>query len=138
MVKSIGGDEDMIIASLLHDTKEDTDATLEQIEALFGRRVMILVEMLTDVSQPTDGNRAVRKEIDRQHTARASGEAKTIKLADLISNVTSIVAEDPDFARVYLKEKTKLLEVLTEGHPRLYQHAVTLVAQSKQELGLRS
>ena len=46
-----------------------------------------LVDCLTDVSKPSDGNRAVRKEIDRQHLAKASPKAKTIKLADLIDKL---------------------------------------------------
>jgi (p)ppGpp synthase/HD superfamily hydrolase len=56
----------------------------------FAKEVVALVEMLTDVSKPEDGNRAVRKEIDRQHTALASPEGKTIKLADLIDNTQSM------------------------------------------------
>ena len=64
-----------------------------------------LVDDLTDVSKPQDGNRATRKELDRQHTAKASPDAKTIKLADLISNSRSIMKDDPNFAKVYMKEK---------------------------------
>jgi hypothetical protein len=75
--------------------------------------------MLTDVSRPEDGNRAARKAIDLAHTAKASPAAKTIKLADLIDNTRSIVERDPDFAKVYLQEKARLLEVLQEGDPTL-------------------
>jgi len=52
----------------------------------FGFAIADLVEQLTDVSVPEDGNRAIRKEIDRQHSARATAEDQTIKLADLIDN----------------------------------------------------
>ena len=95
---------------------------------------MMLVRDLTDVSKPEDGNRAVRKEIDRQHTAQASPQAKTIKLADLISNTVSIVEHDPKFARIYLKEKALLLEVLTEGDPTLYAMATKLLIWAEAEL----
>jgi hypothetical protein len=83
----------------------------------------MLVEQLTDVSRPEDGNRAKRKAIDRAHTAKASPEAKTIKLADLIDNTRSIVELDPGFAKIYLVEKVLLLEVLQEGDAGLWEMA---------------
>ena len=94
IVQTVAHTEVMLAAALLHDTVEDTDATMDEIRRLFGHEVADLVEMLTDVSVPTDGNRAVRKAIDLAHTARASAAGKTIKLADLISNTQSIVAND--------------------------------------------
>lgn len=124
----------MIAAALCHDLAEDTGITLEFIELNLGKEVAVLVEMLTDISKPEDGNRAKRKEIDRQHTAKASPEAKTIKLADLISNSRSIVKHDKDFARVYIKEKELLLEVLTEGDATLYATAKQIVEDAKKEL----
>jgi hypothetical protein len=74
---------------------------------------------LTDVSKPEDGNRAERKALDREYIANATPDAKTIKLADIISNCSSIIKHDPEFAKVYLEEKRLLLEVLTEGDERL-------------------
>src|SRR4026209_2713188 len=41
-------DPDMIIAALLHDTVEDTDATFEEIEKRFGATVAGYVRELTD------------------------------------------------------------------------------------------
>lgn len=116
-------DKHMQIAALLHDVVEDTKVTLEQLCDAFGEIVATYVEQLTDVSKPEDGNRAARKAIDLAHTAKASPQAKTIKLADLISNSRSIVERDPEFAKVYLAEKRALLEVLREGDPVLYQIA---------------
>ena len=84
LVASVTDDPEMLAAAWLHDTVEDTPATLDDIEAEFGTPVAELVEELTDVSRPGDGNRVVRKQIDRRHTAQASGRAKTVKLADLI------------------------------------------------------
>lgn len=126
----------MLCAALLHDSVEDTDVTHEDIVYEFGEWVAELVENLTDVSKPEDGNRAQRKEIDRQHTAQAHYEAKTIKLADLISNSKSICEHDKDFAKVYIKEKELLLEVLTEGDPTLYAQAKDIVEKAKKELGI--
>lgn len=106
---------EMRAAALLHDVVEDTQVSIELIHLTFGATVADYVEQLTDVSKPEDGNRAVRKALDREHTAQACPEAKTIKLADLISNTRSIVERDPVFAVTYLAEKRQLLEVLHEG-----------------------
>ncbi len=118
--------EDMLIAAMLHDVVEDTQVPLSVIHTEFGSIVAGYVEQLTDVSKPEDGNRAIRKAIDLAHTAQASQEAKTIKLADLISNTRSFVARDPEFAKTYLAEKRNLLEVLKEGDPVLYGIAYKL------------
>lgn len=119
---------EMVAAAWLHDTVEDTNATIEDIRNKFGVIVSAYVYMLTDVSKPEDGNRAVRKEMDRIHLSSAHPEAKTIKLADLIDNSRSIITHDPRFARVYMKEKEALLEVLKEGDAKLYKIAVAIVA----------
>lgn len=129
IVWSVLPDEEFMAAALLHDVLEDTDTKPNQIQQEFGNHVLDLVLQLTDISKPEDGNRAVRKAMDRDHLRRACPRAKTIKLADLISNTDSIVEHDPDFAIVYMKEKSLLLEVLTEGNQTLYQAAVERVYQ---------
>jgi (p)ppGpp synthase/HD superfamily hydrolase len=123
IVRTVPHTKAMLIAAVIHDTVEDTAVTFNDIRNHFGEEVMSLVMQLTDVSDLTMGSRAIRKEIDRQHTAKASAEAKTIKLADLISNTASIVEHGKDFAKVYLPEKARLLEVLTEGDATLYEKA---------------
>lgn len=127
----------MLCAALLHDTVEDTEVLLDDIKREFGDWVSELVENLTDVSVPEDGNRAQRKEIDRQHIELAHYEAKTIKLADLISNSKSICEHDKDFAKVYIKEKELLLEVLKEGDETLWNQANHIVQKAKIELGIK-
>lgn len=52
-----GMDIDSVLAGVLHDTVEDTDATLEQIEALFGGDVAFLVDGVTKVSKARAGMR---------------------------------------------------------------------------------
>lgn len=118
-----GTRQEVIAAAFLHDVVEDTSVTNETIRQLFGDEVANLVAEVTDVSKPEDGNRRFRKELDRKHLAGASAEGQSIKLADLIDNTKSIVTNDPHFSRVYLKEKTLLLEVLVKGHPKLYEMA---------------
>jgi len=128
LVSCVPHTPEMLAAAWLHDTVEDTGVSLGLIEAEFGTEVAGLVEMLTDVSHAHDGLRAHRKAKDREHTAKASPAAKTIKLADLIDNTRSIVARDPEFAKVYMAEKALLLEVLTEGDATLFENAHALVA----------
>ena len=128
IVATVPHTPEMLAAALLHDTVEDTGVTIETIRAEFGAVVAGLVADLTDVSTPGGGNRAIRKGIDLAHTASASPQAKTIKLADLLSNTASIVAHDPGFARVYLKEKAAMLEVMTDGDATLLARAKATLA----------
>ena len=128
LLKQVVDDPEMHAAALLHDVVEDTPVSIKEIKDEFGPRVAALVSDLTDVSKPEDGNRAARKELDRQHSAQASPEAQTIKLADLISNSKSIMEHDPKFAKVYMREKTALLEVLVQGHPTLHKQASDIVS----------
>lgn len=123
LVASVTQDEPTIAAAYLHDVVEDTDVTLDEVEAAFGPDVAELVENLTDISRPTDGNRAQRKALDREHLARARPEAKTVKLADIIHNANDIAQHDAGFGRVYIREAEALLKVLKEGNAVLYQRA---------------
>jgi (p)ppGpp synthase/HD superfamily hydrolase len=105
----------MIVAAWLHDVVEDTSYTLDDIEKQFGPIVRSYVFWLTEISKPEDGNRAVRKAIDRAHFASAPPDVQTIKYADLISNTKTIAKYDPNFAKVYMREKKDLIEVMNKG-----------------------
>ena len=138
LVASVTDDKAMIAASWLHDTVEDTPATFEDLEREFGTDVMKLVKELSDVSKPGDGNRAMRKAIDRQHLSGASPRAKTIKLADIIDNCEDICRHDPKFGKVYLFEMQALLEVLQEGNQSLYGRAVKKMVDFEKKLSIVS
>lgn len=129
LVRSVPHTEEMLAAAWLHDTVEDTPTTLGDIDSHFGPKVAELVRMLTNVSHAEDGNRFERKNRDRRHSAGASPQAKTIKLADLIDNTRSLLDYDSHFAQTYLIEKQRLLEVLTEGDPTLWRQASHIVEQ---------
>ena len=43
-------DAESVIAAILHDTVEDTDATLQEIESMFGKNIAVLVDGVTKVS----------------------------------------------------------------------------------------
>jgi len=134
LVASVTDDPTMIAAAWLHDVVEDTPVTLDEIRAEFGADVATLVDDLTNVSKKTDGNRKVRKSIDRAHTAGADPKAKTVKLADVIHNLTGIVEQNPGFAHVYVQEKELLLAELEDGDPTLLKQAHGVVREVKRQV----
>jgi len=133
IVASVTDDCNMICAAILHDVIEDTPKTSQDLmEAGFGHPVVNLVMWLTDVSQPHDGNRAFRKTKDLNHTRKATPDAKTIKLADLIHNAVDITQHDPNFARVFMREKALLLKVLEDGDEILFNRATDILISYQQ------
>lgn len=134
IVKKHGGDDNMIAAALLHDTIEDTPVCKEDLIKEFGEDIADLVDDLSDISKPEDGNRATRKAIDREHTAMASARAQSIKCADLVHNTLDIVSQDKNFAVVYLKEKEEMLKVMNPSISSLYQLALDALEKGKKLL----
>ena len=116
LVKEHGGSHPQQSAALLHDVVEDTNHTLADINANFGHEVATLVKWLTDTSVPEDGNRAVRKSIDRKRLSEAPAEAQFIKLADMIDNASTIFRFDKAFTKQFKKEMAHLVEVMTKVH----------------------
>lgn len=86
-------DYDVLIAAVLHDTIEDTDATTEEITKLFGREVCDYVSEVTDDKTLA---KAERKQLQIQHAPHLSNGAKYIKLADKISNIRDVSENPPD------------------------------------------
>lgn len=123
IVTTVDHTPEMLAAAYLHDVVEDTSVTVDLIRAEFGPVVASYVHWLTNPSKAEDGNRSLRKEIDRQFIKDAPAAVQTVKLADLISNTSSIVQYDPKFAKVYLEEKRLLLEVLSKGDAKLLEQA---------------
>jgi len=92
VAQATGGDAELIMAAVLHDTIEDTEVTLEELRAAFGDRVADWVaEVTDDKSLPKD----VRKATQIEHAAHASMGAKIIKLADKTSNLRALAASPP-------------------------------------------
>jgi guanosine-3',5'-bis(diphosphate) 3'-pyrophosphohydrolase len=124
LVASIGEPDAVVAAAILHDTLEDTKTTEAELVAEFGPEVAGLVVELTDVFVAgTGGNHEIRKAKECARLATVSAAAQTIKVADIIDNTGSIVERDPEFAKVYLKEKAALLAVLTKAAPALLAKA---------------
>ena len=101
IVRDFGGSDAQIAAAWLHDTVEDTDVDILDVRMEFGNVIGDIVDGLTDVSQPSDGNRKLRK-----------ATAQFVKCADIIDNSADISANDPSFSKVYKKEMLELLTVM--------------------------
>ena len=117
--------DQVIAVAWLHDCIEDQDVPAADLIHRFGDVVARGVMLLSDLEE---GNRAERKSASRARLAAAPGWVQTIKVADLISNTSSIVQHDPKFAAVYLVEKRLMLDVLTRADERL-------VAVARRQIG---
>ena len=123
ILKTVSHTENMLAAAWLHDTVEDTNTTIDEIGDEFGLAVRGYVRGLTDVSKPEDGNRALRKAMDREHLSEQMPCVMTVKLADLISNAKTVTERDPKFAKIYIAEMRLLLGVLNDGDQTLWKQA---------------
>ncbi len=95
IVSDYTDDEDTIVASLLHDTLEDTDYTEKELEDDFGGAVKDIVLSITESNSSVD-ERAGTLEQKRQYLKQlrgASERALVIVAADKIHNMRSAVEE---------------------------------------------
>ncbi len=97
LVEQSGGSAEEIAAGLLHDSVEDTSATIEEIRELFGPAVAILVEGLTDPVEFKGMPTLERKTLQAERVRTKSTGIKRCKHADGTSNMRS-VADDPPTA----------------------------------------
>ena len=91
LVAEDGADDDVVTATLLHDTLEDTDTTREEIVAAFNEHVALLVESVSEIKEK-DGIKLNWKERKTHYLAqveRASDGAVLIAIADKIDNIES-------------------------------------------------
>jgi len=124
IVRTVDGHtEEMIVAAILHDTVEDCDVTIQDIELNFGDDVAFLVHHLTEISAGSGAIRAIRKAMDAEHYAQGDWRSQTIKIADLIHNTGSIKKHAPGFWKIYRVEKQNILEMLTDADSRLVAKA---------------
>jgi (p)ppGpp synthase/HD superfamily hydrolase len=89
-----GCPDEVVIAGMLHDTIEDTTATLEEIRREFGDRVASMVEAC---SEP---DRSLSWEERKRHTLEfltsAPPEVRFVALADKLDNVRAISTDYRD------------------------------------------
>lgn len=132
IVNGICSDDDVLAAAVLHDVIEDCGVTYTDLVIEFNERVAHLVYQVTSAADKTDGDRTTRAYINRAILTNASAEAQTIKLADIISNLSTIDQAfecDPVWAAIYLEEKIDAINVLTKGNTQLMKRARSLAAR---------
>lgn len=86
-------DSATIITALLHDTVEDTEATLEEIEKLFGSEVANLVNGVTKLSQiDIQSGKSQQAENFRKLVLAMSNDIRVllVKLADRLHNMRTL------------------------------------------------
>lgn len=132
----VGARQEVVAAAWLHDCIEDQGVLMAELMTLFGGAVAELMWAVTDQSRPRDGNRAARKLIDRLHVAGGPPDAKTIKLADLISNGKDILAHDKSFAVTFFREMALLMPRLSDGNSVLFNRARNVLRNGERALGL--
>lgn len=111
----------------LHDCVEDQEVCSRYLDTHFGPAVACGVVAMSDMEK---GTRAQRKAAARERLSRAPGYVQSIKCADVISNTGSIVKHDPKFAKLYVRECSALLDVLTNADPRLLDLAKSVVRRN--------
>lgn len=104
IVATVDQTQETIATAWLHDCMEDHGVTWRELESRFGLYVANGVLQLSDLET---GNRAERKAASRSRLSLAMPWIQTIKLADLISNTSSIVQHDQKFAKVYLRNNRR-------------------------------
>ncbi|MGA0313982.1 MAG: RelA/SpoT family protein [Alphaproteobacteria bacterium] len=111
-------DSDTIVTGLLHDTVEDTVATIDEIEGLFGRSVAALVDGVTKLSKlelQSDDQRQV--ENFRKLLLATSKDIRVllVKLADRLHNMQTLqYIKNPEKRAAIARETLEIFAPLAE------------------------
>lgn len=131
----LGDDVELLMAALLHDVIEDTDATPEELRVRFGERVCSIV---LEVSDDKDLRRDERKEQVVRHIASKSEEAQLVKLSDVIANTYDIIHHPPPWKRErkedYLNWAERVVNRLRGAHGELESLFDGLLAEAREAL----
>ncbi|TXT25953.1 MAG: metal dependent phosphohydrolase [Rhodocyclaceae bacterium] len=93
IVGEAGGDEDLMIAGLLHDSIEDQGVSRGEIARRFGERVASLVEACSDSNTIPKPPWKQRKERYIAHLQKAGPDVRFISVADKLHNARSILTD---------------------------------------------
>lgn len=130
-------DTELMMAAFLHDTVEDTGVTLTELVDCFGSNVSALVAEVTDDKSLPD---KTRKRLQVETAPHKSERAQTLKLADKISNLRSILVSPPvgwslERKRQYFEWAKAVVDGLTSPNPMLkseFEKTYTMIAQLQE------
>lgn len=124
--------KEIIIAALLHDTLEDTKTLPEEIENLFGDKVLRLVQEVTDDMSLSS---RVRKNLQIDKAGNLSTEAGWIKIADKTSNILDILTTRINWTRsrkiAYIEWAIKVIHRIRDKHPGLIEEFKGAVTEAE-------
>lgn len=137
---SIGDVHDvtLLVASILHDTIEDTDTKPDEIRMEFGEAVLALVlEVTDDKSLP----KPLRKQLQVERAPHKTCNAKLLKLADKICNVHDMIVSPPitwslQRRQEYLLWTEQVVDGLRGVNERLERCYDELLVNGKRSLGI--
>lgn|SRR3989338_7843150 len=89
LVKMVTNDQDILCASLLHDTLEDTETTYNELRKNFGKVIADLVKECTTVNG--------------KYPYLKSQKAFVIKFADKLHNISDMKSWNKEKKRIYLE-----------------------------------
>lgn len=108
LAKELHMDADTICAALLHDTVEDTSATLEDLTERFGRTVAELVDGVTKLTNIQVSNMDEKQALNLRKMVLAMSKdirVVIIKIADRLHNMRTLAALPPH-KRVFKSRET--------------------------------
>ncbi|MDR1391411.1 MAG: RelA/SpoT family protein [Holosporales bacterium] len=106
---SLKMDQDTIVAGMLHDTVEDTDTTIEEIENLFGKNIAKIVNGVTKLSKFELSSIAEKQTENFKKlllSAAADIRVLVIKLADRLHNMRTLKYKRKQSRRRYIAKET--------------------------------
>lgn len=129
LVAFMGGDDDMIIAALLHDVIEDTDCDFESIVSEFGEEIGKLVQGLTKII-------SIRVNSDKEEDIKLSTSALTFRkmLMTSIEDVRVLVIKLCD----RLHNMLTLESLREEKRKRISEETLMVYAPIAHRLGISS
>ena len=130
IVSTMTSDQELLAAAALHDTVEDTDATLDDLRTEFGNRVAMLVAHESEEKNPAVSAREswhARKQAAIERLTHAPHDAKIVALGDKLSNMRAI-------ARDYAVLGDALWDRFNTNDPKEHEWHYRGLADSLREL----
>ena len=134
IIAEIGLDEDSLCAALLHDCIEDTAATREEIEKLFGKDVADIVEGVTKLSRvPYSSKEEVHMETLRKMLIAMAKDIRVIliKLADRLHNMRTMEYQTEE------KQREKALETMDMYAPIAHRLGMQKIKWELEDLSIQ-